>query len=101
MREFAAMVPVGGRLVRIHFDAADERDALNVAVACNGGLVPGDFEPRRDPVAYDLAQAQQLLGGLSRGTVFAWLAAGRLERVPGTRRVLITRSSLERAASQT
>lgn len=101
MREYSAMVPVGGRLVRIHFDATDERDALNVAIACNGGLVPGGGEPVQEPVAYDVKKVRELLGGVSRATVYAWLAVGRLERVPGTRRVLVTRTSLERAATRT
>jgi hypothetical protein len=117
MREFAAMVPVGGRLVEIRFDALDERDALSVAVACHGGLVPDGAVPSGgaavpgwrlpsgrsapEPVAFDITRAREILGGISRATVYAWLALGRLERVPGTRRVLITRSSLERAVTQT
>lgn len=102
MREYAALVPVAGRLVRIHFDALDERDALNVAMACNGGLAPDSGEPVvPGPVAYDVQKARELLGGISRATVYAWLAVGRLERVPGTRRVLITRTSIERVASRT
>jgi len=102
MREYSALVPVAGRLVRIHFDAIDERDALNVAMACRGGLTPDAGEPvAPGPVAYDVKKARELLGGISRATVYAWLAVGRLERVPGTRRVLITRTSIERVASRT
>lgn len=119
MREFAAMVPVGGRLVEIRFDALDERDALSVAIACHGGLVPDGAvpsggaavpgwrlpsvrpAPAPEPVAFDLHRTREILGGISRATVYAWLALGRLERVPGTRRLLITRSSLERVVTQT
>ena len=118
MREFAAMVPVGGRLVEIRFDALDERDALNIAIACGAGLISSEEQPnastptavRRhyvrgdnralEPVAFDITRAREILGGISRATVYSWLALGRLERVPGTRRVLITRSSLERVANQ-
>ena len=101
MREFFALVPVAGRLVRIQFGASDERDALNVAAACNGGLAPGGGEPIQEPVAYDVKKARELLGGVSRATIYNWLAVGRLERVPGIRRVLITRTSLERVANRT
>lgn len=48
---------------------------------------------------YPLATACQLLGGVSRSTIYRELHMGLLERVPHTRRVLITRDSIERRKS--
>jgi hypothetical protein len=47
------------------------------------------------PEAYPLSVAQKLLGGVSRSTIYRDLFNGRLERLPHTRRVLITRRSIE------
>lgn len=46
------------------------------------------------PEAYDLPEAQKLLGGVSRSTIYRDVHKGLLNRVPGTRRVLITRKSI-------
>lgn len=93
---YAAVIPVKGELHRIYFDASDVEEARQVAIACHAGL---EGEARRPespaPVAFDMKEARSLLGGVSRATVYNWLAEGRLERVPGTRKVLITRSSIE------
>ena len=74
-----------------------------VAASCNAGLQGEAFTPNPAPAdlpfAYDQRKARELLGGISRATLYNWLAVGRLERVPDTRRVLITRQSLERAAA--
>ena len=51
------------------------------------------------PEHYPLAAARVLLGNVSRSTIYRDLANGLLERVPHTRRVLITRASIERRKS--
>lgn len=61
-------------------------------------------EMRRDasplPESYELDKARELLGGISRSTVYREIHNGLLERVPNTRRVLITRESIEKRKAQ-
>ena len=64
------------------------------------GETAESYPAETTPLAYDLKEAQKLLGGLGRTSVFRWIKMGRLERIGGTRRVLITRKSVERAASE-
>lgn len=103
MPRWCAIVPVQGELRRIFYDAPDNAQARLIAAACNAGLEGEAHTPNPAPAeaphAYGLQKARELLGGISRATVYNWLAVGRLERVPETRRVLITRSSLERAVA--
>jgi hypothetical protein len=103
MPRYCAIIPVRACLRRIFFDAADEDDARLVAASCNAGLqgeaLTPNPAPAEPPIAYDQRKARELLGGISRATLYNWVAVGKLERVPDTRRVLITRSSLERAAA--
>lgn len=103
MPRWCAIVPVQGELCRIFYDAPDNAQARLIAAACNAGLEGEAHTPNPAPAeaphAYGLQKARELLGGVSRATVYNWLAVGRLERVPETRRVLITRSSLERAVA--
>lgn len=98
MPHYLASVPVKGRLRRIWFDAEDEEDARVVAQHCHAGLEGPGERPKAEQVAYGLKEARELLGGVSRATIYNWVAIGRLERVPQTRRLLLTRESLERAA---
>lgn len=48
------------------------------------------------PESYELPDAQKLLGNVSRSTIYREVHRGLLDRVPHTRRVLITRESIER-----
>lgn len=52
--------------------------------------------PELLPESYELPVAQKLLGGISRSTIYRDVHRGLLDRVPHTRRVLITRESIER-----
>lgn len=98
---FSALVPVRGKLRRIVFEAEDESDALCVAEAARAGLEGPALKPGiPEPLAYPIKEACRLLGGVSRATIYNWLALGELERLPGTARVLITRRSLERKAGR-
>ncbi|MFZ9725647.1 MAG: helix-turn-helix domain-containing protein [Ilumatobacteraceae bacterium] len=100
MPQYTAVIPVAGTLRRIWFDAESVDEAREIATRCNAGL---DGEAKRPdaelPVAFDEKKARELLGGISRGTLYNWVAAGRIERVWGTRRMLITRKSIEKAIS--
>lgn len=98
--KYSAVIPVSGEVRRIFFDAADTDDARRVAASCNAGLEGAACIPEAIPEAFGVQKTRELLGGVSRGTIYNWLALGRLDRVPGTRRVLVTRSSIERAVGR-
>lgn len=99
LRIWSAVYVANGVLRRMNFEAGDEAEAREFAIRCGAGLegeairLKTTSEPL--PVAYDAKTARRLLGGVSRSSLYKELVLGRLERVPGTRRVLITRSSLE------
>ena len=95
MKTFAATVAVSGRAQRIVFDAQDDTAALRIATACNAALVGECESPAALPEAYNEKDARRLLGGVSSKTLWRWCALGYLERLPKTRRVLITRQSIE------
>lgn len=99
LRLWSAIYVANGVLHRMNFEAGNEAEAREFAIRCGAGLA-GEAtrsESRSEPlpVAYDAKTARRLLGGVSRSSLYKELVLGRLERVPGTRRVLITRSSLE------
>lgn len=94
---YAALLPIDGVGHRVWFDAADADAAREVSGAMGAALV-GPEEEDNLPRAYDVPTARRMLGGVSRTSIYSWLATGDLERIPGTGRVLITRRSLERLA---
>ena len=51
------------------------------------------------PEAYDVTKACRILGDISRTTLYRLLIRGKLERLPATRKVLVTRRSIERFCS--
>jgi hypothetical protein len=82
------------------FEAETEQEARDFAYKCGAGLEgpaagPGTISGPV-PENYDEKTARRLLGGLSRSTLYRELGRGKLERVPGVRKVLVTRRSLER-----
>ena len=80
------------------FEARNIDEAHALAARWGAGL-EGEVargEAPELPVAYGMAKARQLLGGVSRSQVYVWLTLGLLERLPSTRRVLITRESIEK-----
>ena len=99
MNTYSAIRPSNGAIRRLWFEAADVVEAQATAAACGAGLegpsaVPGNAcEP---PVSFPLDEARRLLGGVSRSTVYRDIARGRLARVPGLRRIQITRESILR-----
>lgn len=90
-----------GSIRRVTFEAIDLAEAREIAAPWavgvegeGGGLLP----PPELPHAYNEKESRRLLGGISRSTLYNWIAIGRLEKVPGCRRLLLTRESIERAA---
>jgi len=87
-----------GTLRHVTYEAADESEARAIAKKWDIGFAgEAAAEPvikSTEPEAFCLEDAQQMLGGVSRATVYRWLDNGRLQRVRDTRRVLITRKSV-------
>jgi hypothetical protein len=99
--QYSAITPVAGEIRRIFFEAADIDEARRIAAGCNAGLEGEAQRPEVPvPLAYNMKETQKLLGGISRATVYAWMKIGRLDRVGGTRKVLITLDSIERAVRE-
>jgi hypothetical protein len=102
LKRYSAIHVSSGEIRRLVFEAVDIVEARKLARGWKVGLegeTPGDHAGQSAapiPEAYDQATARRLLGGISRTTLYAELATGQLERVSGTRRVLITRRSIER-----
>lgn len=98
---FAAVYIESGRILRLWFEAPDETAARAFCLRCNAGYQgpsAGPALPKAAPVAeaYNAKTARAMLGGVSAMTLYRWIALGELDRVQGTRRLLITRSSIER-----
>ena len=99
--QYSAITPVSGEIRRIFFEAADIDEARRIAASCNAGLEGEAQRPEVPvPLAHNMKETQKLLGGISRPTVYAWLKIGRLDRVGGTSKVLITLDSIERAVRE-
>jgi len=100
VKTFSAIRPANGRLRRLWLEAADETEAHEFCLHIGAGLEGEAQRPESVaaalPEAYDGKTARRLLGGISRSSLYKELILGNLERVAGTRRVLITRESLER-----
>lgn len=100
MKTWSAFYVEQGQLRRLWFEAEDEAKARSFAVRCGAGLEGESAQPHAEPAplpeAYDEKTARRLLGGLSRTTLWKEIRTGRLDRVPNTRRVLVTRQSIER-----
>jgi ribosomal protein L34E len=99
---YAAIKVRNGTTRRMTIQAVDEAEALALCVECGAGLegIAPSQNAEEVALAYDEKTARRLLGNISRTTLYKELHAGRLERVPAPRRVLITRASLERRLKQ-
>jgi len=93
-----------GEIRRVLFEARDLNEAIELAHSWNVGVefeVPGGWggyesKPEAECEAYSLKEACRLLGGVSPITVYRWVVQKKLDRVPATRKVLITRRSIQR-----
>ena len=88
----------------IEFEAKGPEDARAFAATHGFGLVatPPVAADRlqkstgtEEPAAYDLKKAQWLLGGASRTTIYRLRARGQLKQLKGTKKILITRASIQ------
>lgn len=101
LRKFSGIYVAAGEIRRVVYEAKDILEARqfaerwSVGLEGEAGAFPGESSAPL-PEAYNEKTARYLLGGISRTTLYAELATGRLQRVPGTRRVLVTRRSIER-----
>lgn len=97
---FSAVFIHDSQVRRMRFEAADIDEAKALAARWGAG-VEGEVnmdpsDAPEVPAAYNLTKARQMLGGVSRSQIYVWLTLGQVERLPGTRRVLITRESIEK-----
>ena len=101
LKRFSGIYVAGGELRRVILEARDLAEPKQIAAKGDIGIegeavgFTGECPPPL-PEAYDEKTARYLLGGISRTTLYAELATGRLQRLAGTRRVLVTRRSIER-----
>lgn len=72
------------------------RHCSAVGYSFHGSVTP-DEDRARIPIrfAYNEREARILLGGISRSTLHRELEDGKLKRVPGTTRLLVTHASIE------
>jgi hypothetical protein len=97
MKTFHGFFLVGGVVRRVTLEANDLYEAQDIGRSWNASIEGEhiDLAPPL-PLCVNLKEASRLLGGVSRVTLYRWMWAGELDRVPDTRRVLITRASLEK-----
>lgn len=105
MTRFSAVFGVRGQLRRMSFDAETLEEAQllaekwGVAVEGEARETPANSAPALLPEGYDWQTAGKMIAapdGLSRATMYRLVAAEELDKVPGTRRFLVTRESIER-----
>ncbi|HEY0945050.1 MAG TPA: helix-turn-helix domain-containing protein [Opitutaceae bacterium] len=107
MRQFSAIYVSGGTLRKVLFEAATAAEAQELATKWGFGIqgeISETTPPPADkttslPEAFDVENACRMLGDISRTTLYRLLVRGKLERVPATRKVLVTRRSIERFCS--
>ena len=102
---FSAVYVADGTSRRVTFQAVDMAEAKALADRWGVGVtgeVVAQLEAATEsvlPQAYAWKEAARQLGGVSRSQIYTWLVLGHLSRLPRTRRVLITRESLEKMRS--
>lgn len=89
-----------GQIRRLWFRATTEREGRAFCIKFNAGYEGMARSPEVEikplPAAYDVKTSCALLGGISEATLYREIKDGKLDRLPDTRRVLVTRESLER-----
>jgi hypothetical protein len=106
LKRYRAVYLMEGSIRRISFEAFDLDEARRLATKWGLGL---EGESTEDPIrathttiapaAFDVVSACRVLGDISRTTLYRLLLRGKLERLPATRKVLVTRRSIERFCS--
>lgn len=103
LKQFSAIGVVDAGIRRIVFEATGIEEARVLAQKWGFGL-EGEIQVESkvavssqvEQMAYDTQKACEILGGISRTSLYRLLWAGELKRLRGTRKVLITRESLSR-----
>lgn len=96
---YAAVRVVSGSIRRLWFEATGEPEAREFCASVNAGYEgPADRPENNEPLpnSYPEDVARRLLGGISRSSLYRMVIRGDVDREPGTRRLLITRTSIER-----
>ncbi len=105
MKRFSGVYIVGGGVRRVILEAEHLEEARQVAqrwaVGIEGEAPDRPLPKPVEPEAFNLDDTRRLLGGVSRATIYRWCWEGRLQRVPNTGRLLITRKSIERFCEST
>jgi hypothetical protein len=96
---YAGVFIADGAVRRMVFEANGPIQANELALKWGIGIegeAAAINNPEPIPEAYDVKTACRMLGGISRKSLDRDLKIGLLERVEYTRRVLVTRKSIER-----
>ncbi len=104
IKMFQAIHVAEGSIRPLSFEAVDLEDARKFAATLGFGLIgeapvvanQSNIVAFERPDAFDVPQARHKLGGISRSTLYRLLKRGKLSRLTDTRKVLITRRSIER-----
>lgn len=104
MKTFTGLYIVGGAVRRLTLEAESMEEARSIAAGWGVGI-DGEADSRACspppiPEAYAEKEARRLLGEVSRTTLYRMLIRGDVERISGTRKVLVTRASIERFCRQ-
>ena len=107
LRRYRAIYLAESCIRNVTFEALCLEEAKHLAAGWGFGL-EGEVteEPHRPkgntvaPEAFDVASACRIMGDISRTTLYRLLLRGKLERLPATRKVLVTRRSIEQFCSQ-
>ena len=107
LKRFRAVFCVQASIRRVTFEALSLDEAQELAATWGFGLegeasAEPEVETRRHvpTEAFDVKSACRVLGCISRTTLYRLLVKGQLERLPSTRKVLVTRRSIERYCSR-
>jgi len=107
LKRYRAVYIVQASIRRMTFEAQSLEEAQRLAAGWGFGLEGEATEEAaadvRRPVAaeaFDVPSACRVLGDISRTTLYRLLVRGKLDRLPATRKVLVTRRSIERYCSK-
>ena len=106
-RRYRAVYVAASTIRKVTFEACSLDEAQRLATVWGFGLegeVVGEGDDTQGqavgPEAFDVTKACRILGDISRTTLYRLLLRGKLERLPATRKVLVTRRSIERFCSR-
>ncbi len=108
LRRYSGAFVFNGEIRSVNFQARDRDEAVKIAQSWNVGVKSEILNsPEKASKgasvaceAYSLKEACHLLGGVSAVTVYRWVIQKKLSRVPGIRKVLITRQSILRCVGE-